>query len=149
MFSWLKNKNTFLPGQLGAALGGILMLGILFGGSSVHILQLHYAGERLRGELALLRRDPLFKKYPAHPAAAELLDTEALRGLAEEQGLEFVSSRSGENTLELAVRGGYANFLAFLQNLSLEHIGELSQIELNTNGQAPDGKIVIKQEVVK
>jgi len=72
-----------------------------------------------------------------------------VRGLAEGQGLEFVSSRSGENTLELAVRGGYTNFLAFIQSLSLEHIGELSQIELNTNGQAPDGKIVIKQEVVK
>lgn len=143
-----KNKNTALLNQLGVVLGGLVLFCVVLGSLSIYTLQLHYASEQLRSEIINLRNDPLLKKHSENFIPPEPLDLDDLRELAGTQRLELVGSRSGENSLEISLRGGYSSFLDFLRCLSLEYIGEISQLELNTAGQVLEGKIVIKQGTV-
>ncbi|GBR77140.1 hypothetical protein NO2_1572, partial [Candidatus Termititenax persephonae] len=122
-------------------LGGALLLSACCLALIGNCVRLHYAALRQGGELARLRQDPLLKKYPSAPAPPEQLDLETARALGEKQGLTFVSSRGGDNEMELLFTGGYTVFLDYLRALSAEPSGEISQI---TIGQ--EQKIIIKGE---
>ncbi|MDR1997469.1 MAG: hypothetical protein LBQ83_04015 [Candidatus Margulisbacteria bacterium] len=144
MFKPLKNKQELLLKTAGLMLGAAgllaLCLGLIFNSA-----QLHYGNLRLGTELTRLRQEPLLKKYPAEPAPLEYAGLEVIRGLAESQGLEFISSQSGGTELEIILQGGYKNFLDYLRALAAEQIGEISQLDLTPRGRLLESRLILKQ----
>lgn len=106
--------------------------------------QLHYAQLRLQNDLINLRQDPLLKKSLAKEPS-EISELEILRTLAENQQLDFLSSKAGENTLEIVLHGQYKKFLDYLR--TLETTGEIIQLDLSNNGAALEGRIILKGAV--
>lgn len=127
-------KESRLAAFTAGALATILLLLFLI----FNLMQTHYFGLQLNADLKNLRRDPLLQKTVLeNPAELEFDD---LRALAEKNGLNLLSSQTGEKNLEIVWQGTYKNFLEYLFTLSSEIYAELSQIEISGD----TGKIVIK-----
>lgn len=117
----------------GAVVSILIVLFLAF-----NLIQTHYSGLQLRADLKNLRQDPLLQKTVSeNPAELEFDD---LRVLAEKNGLNLLSSQTGEKNLEIVWQGTYKNFLEYLFTLSSEIYDELAQIEISGN----TGKIVIQ-----
>jgi len=135
----IRNKELLTKIVLLAA--GLLLAVLLLLLLGLNSLQLHYDKLRLQNELNNLRQDPLLKKSFTQNDS-EISELEILRALAETQQLDFLSSKSGETTLEIVLQGSYKNFLEYLRLLETD--GEIIQIDLSNGAEALEGRIIIK-----